>query len=118
MLVVTDEKLNPQGRPSGYGMFISYRVKANKDFAKGLYQKAVSMRKGDRRMSVYFDKMEIRDGEQFGSNFANGLAGSTVGHFLWLICDSFVISFARVSLISYSLLLTFCSLFPSRCSCH
>lgn len=84
--MVADEKLNPQGKSLGYGMFISYRVKADKEFATGLYQKAASMRKGDQRMSVYFDKMEIRDGEQFGSNFANGLAGSTVSQF----CGSIV----------------------------
>ena len=97
MVVVVDEKLNPQGTPSGYGMFISYRVQEDLIFAKGLYQKAVNMRKGDQRMSVYFDKMEINYGEQFGSNFANGLAGSTVRcTFYQKLMNSFVISFAHV----------------------
>lgn len=70
-------KMNPQPQRD-FGMFISYRVQADKVFAQNLYQKATALRHGEQQMVVYLDQMEIRDGDRFGLNFVRGLAGSTI----------------------------------------
>eukprot|EP01043_Picozoa_sp_COSAG02_P038966 COSAG02_NODE_3043_length_7483_cov_14.489166_2_plen_1135_part_00 len=64
-----------------FGLFISYRVWCDKDFAEVLYTQAskLQLRPGrENRLRVYLDKVRIVDGQRFDQNFIHGLANSTV----------------------------------------
>ena len=64
-----------------FGLFISYRVWCDHDFAEALYTAAskLQLRPGrEHCMKVYLDKVRIVDGQRFDVNFAKGLANSTV----------------------------------------
>ena len=62
-----------------FGLFISYRVWCDKDFAEALFRAAskCQLRPGrEHRMKVYLDKVRIVDGQRFDENFIKGLASS------------------------------------------
>ena len=64
-----------------FGLFISYRVWCDKEFAESLYTQAsrCQLRPGrENRLQVYLDKIRIVDGQRFDENFIKGLANSTV----------------------------------------
>ena len=68
-------------KDEGYGAFISYRVATDTIFADTLYSAAsmTQMRQGiEHHMLVYLDRIEIKDGEEFGPSFIKALASSTV----------------------------------------
>ena len=75
-----DAAMNYQG-DDAFGLFISYRVWCDKEFAEALYRVASTcqLHHGrEHRMKVYLDKVRIVDGRRFDENFAKGLANSVV----------------------------------------
>ena len=75
-----DDMLTTSGHER-FALFISYRVWCDKMFAEALYRAAsrCQLRPGrEHRMKVYLDKVRIVDGQRFDTNFAKGLANSTV----------------------------------------
>eukprot|EP01046_Picozoa_sp_COSAG06_P048050 COSAG06_NODE_7106_length_2631_cov_32.515798_1_plen_796_part_10 len=80
MRAALDEMLTA-GDDSAFGLFISYRVWCDKEFAEAFYRaaSACQLRPGrENRLKVYLDKVRIVDGKRFDVNFAKGLANSTV----------------------------------------
>eukprot|EP01045_Picozoa_sp_COSAG04_P001761 COSAG04_NODE_60_length_30221_cov_15.908837_8_plen_775_part_00 len=80
MAAALDAVINLPG-DSDFGLFISYRVWCDKDFAEALFRAAskCQLRPGrEHRMKVYLDKVRIVDGQRFDENFIKGLANSTV----------------------------------------
>eukprot|EP01046_Picozoa_sp_COSAG06_P043017 COSAG06_NODE_5570_length_3395_cov_9.177161_1_plen_845_part_10 len=64
-----------------FGLFISYRVGCDKEFAEALYTHAsrCQLRPGrENRLQVYLDKVRLVDGQRFDENFIKGLSNSTV----------------------------------------
>ena len=64
-----------------FGLFISYRVWCDKEFAEALYTHAsrCQLRPGrENRLQVYLDKIRLVDGQRFDENFIKGLSNSTV----------------------------------------
>ncbi len=81
-MIAALEKLLHSSTDGPFGLFISYRVWCDKEFAEALYMQAskCELRPGGRenRLQVYLDKVCMVDGRPFDENFVNAMANSKV----------------------------------------